>query len=147
VPLTPGIDCVLVMVGARLAADLDLECEMPERGEVVRGRYGIDDGPHPGELGDEGLGSVERRRVGGFLVTSISKVEGADGLWSRSDGKGEGLNSSILSVSGTGSMINRCPGGEPGSSSYLGRHEAITTTMHRVRSYVPCSKKTVGQGE
>jgi hypothetical protein len=54
-----------------LAADLDRAC--PARGDVVRGRYGrAEETPHAGEVGDEGLGSVERRSVGGFLSCSVS---------------------------------------------------------------------------
>lgn len=38
-PVTPGMDCVRPMGAApMLAADRERMCEMPERGEVVRGR-------------------------------------------------------------------------------------------------------------
>lgn len=59
---------------------------------------------HEGELGEEGMGSVERRTVGGFLGGSVSGELNEKALCSRSEGSGEDLNSSILSVSGTGSM-------------------------------------------
>lgn len=51
-----------------------------------------------GERGEEGLGSVDRRRVGGFFSYSVESC-------SLSLGTGDTLNSSILSVSGTGSMV------------------------------------------
>lgn len=64
--LTPGIDCALDIGGARaLAVDLDLMCPR-ERGEVFRGRYGKIGDDHPGDLGEEGIGSVERRILDGF---------------------------------------------------------------------------------
>lgn len=76
----------------------------------MRGRYGSaveadheGDEVHEGELGDEG--SVERRTLGGFRLGSASLAErAAAGASSRRIGRGEGRNSSILSVSGTGSM-------------------------------------------
>jgi len=96
---------VRIMGGARPAADLDLMCA-PERGDVVRGRYGrLMLGTHDGELGDDGEGSVDRRRLAGFLGLSTSEESRCEGLWSRSVGRGEGLNSSIRSVSGTGSIV------------------------------------------
>jgi hypothetical protein len=56
-------------------------------------------------MGDDGDGSVDRRMVGGFLRKSSGepKAPAADG--SLKLGRGEGRNSSILSVSGTGSML------------------------------------------
>lgn len=65
------------------------------------------DGPHDGEMGDEvGLGSVLRRRVGGGLLakSTSSEVRVEYGLLTRREGTGEDLNSSMRSVSGTGSM-------------------------------------------
>ena len=56
-------------------------------------------------MGDDGDGSVDRRMVGGFRRKSDSgepRVEVAESL---KLGRGEGRNSSILSVSGTGSML------------------------------------------
>lgn len=101
-PLTPGRDWVRDIGRPILAADLDRAC--PESGDVVRGRYGkAEETPHVDEVGDEGLGSVDRRRVGGFLSCSAS-ARMLTGLWRRSDGRGEERNSSIRSVSGTGSI-------------------------------------------
>lgn len=129
-----------------LAAERDRECD-PDRGEVVRGRYGIDvGGAQNGEMGDEGIGSVDRRTVGGFLGV-LSKSGGlrkvVDGeamdvveadededvvfpavekgiLCRRRGGKGEDLNSSMRSVSGTGSIFGElcflfllCPATQP----------------------------------
>jgi hypothetical protein len=72
--LTPGIDWVRAIGGARpLAADLDLIWEL-ERGEGARGRNGnpLDD-VHDGDVGEEvGEGSVDRRRVGGLRRKSNS---------------------------------------------------------------------------
>jgi len=105
--LTPGIDWVRVMGGARETADLDLEC-MLDSGDEARGLKGRDGGAHEGELlgdGDVGEGSVERRRVGGLREKSPSwgfKAAIADTLRL---GRGEGRNSSMRSVSGTGSMV------------------------------------------
>jgi len=63
---TPGMDCARDIGGARaLAVDLDLIWPR-ESGDVLRGRYGKTGDDHPGEIGDEGVGSVERRMVGGF---------------------------------------------------------------------------------
>lgn len=68
-PSTPGIDRVRPIAGgARLATDLDRPWP-PDRGEVVRGRYGRDAaGDHDGELGEGG--SVDRRRLGGLRSVS-----------------------------------------------------------------------------
>ena len=77
----------------------------------MRGRYGIAVkavGVHEGEMGEVGLGSVLLRMVGGFrtmlsrsrlgmLLTFAAPLR-------RNEGTGEGLNSSIRSVSGTGSI-------------------------------------------
>lgn len=52
-----------------------------------------------GEVGDAGEGSVDRRRVGGLRKQSNS------GALTLRLGRGEGRNSSIRSVSGTGSMV------------------------------------------
>lgn len=38
-----------------------------EKGEVFRGRYGREGEEEIGERGEEGVGSVDRRIVGGFL--------------------------------------------------------------------------------
>lgn len=102
-PSTPGIDRVRPMGGgARLATDLD-RLWPPERGEVVRGRYGRDIvGVHEGELGEGG--SVDRRKVVGLRSESRSLVLIAVGWCRRSVGRGEDRNSSIRSVSGTGSI-------------------------------------------
>ncbi|KAK5624653.1 hypothetical protein RRF57_000369 [Xylaria bambusicola] len=81
--------------GVRLAIDLDRVCK-PERGDAVRGLYGRAAEGNSGELGEGG--SVDRRIVGGFRLVSASFET------TRSDGKGEERNSSILSVSGTGSI-------------------------------------------
>jgi hypothetical protein len=71
--LTPGIDCVRAMGGARLATDRDRTWEL-ESGEAARGRKGSDAAVfHVGEVGDEvGEGSVDRRSVGGFRGKSKS---------------------------------------------------------------------------
>lgn len=95
---------------ARLAADREREWP-PDRGEAVRGRYGraAEGGPHDGEIGEVGFGSVLRRRVGGFLTMSRSKGGIEFGLLLKSrEGTGEGLNASMRSVSGTGSMGSIC---------------------------------------
>ena len=101
------------MGGARLAVDRERECE-PERGDVVRGRYGrLTGGPQPLELGEDGEGSVDRRSVGGFRGASLS-------LKRRRVGRGEGLNSSIRSVSGTGSIVGLIVMARPGPVCYGG---------------------------
>lgn len=56
---------------------------------------------------DVGLGSVLRRRFGGFLAMSRSKVESECGLLTRALG-GTARNSSMRSVSGTGSIMMAC---------------------------------------
>jgi hypothetical protein len=63
-------------------------------------------------MGEDGEGSVERRIVGGFLKWASS---GGPAL---KLGRGERRNSSILSVSGTGSMLTevRAGLGMPGLS-------------------------------
>jgi len=97
-PSTPGIDRVRPMVkGGRLAVDLERTCK-PERGDAVRGLYGrVTEGGNSGELGE--AGSVDRRMVGGFRLASTSLDT------RRRVGRGAERNSSILSVSGTGSML------------------------------------------
>ena len=115
------MDCVREIGGAKLFAERDRE--WPERGDVVRGRYGMDDkadGAQDGEDGEVGLGSVLRRIVGGLrmmlprsrLAVGAGKLAG---LLRRREGTGEGSNLSIRSVSGTGSMIAaaRRPGHPP----------------------------------
>ncbi len=93
------------MGGAKLAADRDRMCEL-DKGEAARGRYGIVvDGVQEGEDGEDvGDGSVDRRRVGGFREKSSSGGPSVEELWSLRLGRGEGRNSSMRSVSGTGSM-------------------------------------------
>lgn len=54
---------------------------------------------------DVGDGSVDRRRVGGFRVKSSSGVERLGDPWTLRLGRGDGRNSSIRSVSGTGSIL------------------------------------------
>lgn len=113
-PLTPGMDWVRDIGGARLVVERDLEWA-PESGEAFRGRYGmkveVAHEDEVGEAGEIGLGSVLRLRVGGLRRTSMSSVEAEFGLWMRregtegAEGTGEGRNSSIRSVSGTGSMV------------------------------------------
>jgi len=62
-------------------------------------------GAQDGEVGDDvGDGSVDRRRVGGFLGESKSGGRRLEDPWMRKLGRGEGRNSSIRSVSGTGSI-------------------------------------------
>lgn len=55
--------------------------------------------------GDCGLESVPRRTAGSLRLTSKSTAR-SDGLFNDSVGIGEERNSSIRSVSGTGSMVN-----------------------------------------
>lgn len=77
-PVTPGMDCVLDMVGADVLIDLDLECA-PDRGDAVRGRYGSEvGGSQDGELGE--AGSVDRRVLVGFRGCSRSGAETLAGL-------------------------------------------------------------------
>lgn len=52
-----------------------------------------------------GLGSVLRRRLGGFLAISRSSVESVCGLLTRALDDGTARNSSMRSVSGTGSIL------------------------------------------
>jgi hypothetical protein len=56
-------------------------------------------------MGEDGDGSVERRMVGGFRRKSDSGEPRLEVAESLKLGRGEGRNSSILSVSGTGSML------------------------------------------
>lgn len=56
---------------------------------------------------DVGLGSVLRRRFGGFRAMSRSNVESECGLLTRALG-GTARNSSMRSVSGTGSIMMAC---------------------------------------
>jgi len=104
VAFVPGMDWVRAMGGAKpLAADRDLTWLL-DSGEDARGRYGnAAGGIHDGEMGEDGDGSVDRRRVGGFRKKSNSGEPGT-AAGSLKLGRGEGRNSSILSVSGTGSM-------------------------------------------
>ena len=71
--MTPGIDWVRVMGGARLATDRDRTWGL-DSGEAARGRKGREVAEfHVGEVGDEvGEGSVERRSVGGLRGKSKS---------------------------------------------------------------------------
>ncbi len=105
-PVTPGMDWVRAMDGARLAVDRDL-IWLLDSGDGARGRNGREvDGPQVGEVGDDvGDGSVDRRRLGGLRGKSNSGGARAELLCTRSVGRGEGRNSSILSVSGTGSIL------------------------------------------
>ena len=103
------MDWVRDIGGAKLAVDRDLECE-PDSGEVVRGRYGKDgvDVLHEGDAGDVGIVSAERDRIGRFFAGSGVSNEGrrvVEEFGRRRDGIGDGWNSSIRSVSGTGSMV------------------------------------------
>lgn len=99
------MDWVRAMGGAKLAADRDLTWLL-DNGEDARGRYGnAAGGIHDGEMGEDGDGSVDRRRVGGFLNKSDSGEPEFAAAGSLKLGRGEGRNSSILSVSGTGSML------------------------------------------
>lgn len=70
-PFTPGSDCVRVMGGARLAAERDRAWE-PDRGDVVRGRNGRDEGGVQEEVGfgDESGESAWRRELSGFREKS-----------------------------------------------------------------------------
>lgn len=81
-PLTPGMDCVRDMGGARLVVERDREWA-PESGEALRGRYGmkVDEGHEgeAGEAGEMGLGSVLRLTLG-LRTTSMSSVEAELGL-------------------------------------------------------------------
>lgn len=93
---------------------------------MVRGRYGMNgEEDQDGEAGEVGLGSVLRLRFGGFRGSSMLRLEIALGFCSRSDGTsgeaagdaeteveaetgagvGVGRNSSMRSVSGTGSIL------------------------------------------
>ena len=72
-PLTPGMDWVRDMAGGRLAVERERECE-PERGEVVRGRYGMAGEDQEGDVGER-VGSVLRRMVRGLRRSSNSEGE------------------------------------------------------------------------
>lgn len=107
-PLTPGSDCVRAIGGARLlAADRDREWPPDNKGDALRVRKGSWLGAHEGEIGEVGEGSVERRKLGGFRGLRLfgsggARVEECETLCSR----GLERNSSILSVSGTGSIVD-----------------------------------------
>lgn len=107
-PFTPGMLCVLERGMVSDAADRDLVCRLPpERGEVVRGRYGsaaAEELCQEGDFGDVGVGSVDRRSAWSRTRPS-SSLAGPVGLCMRRLGMGEGRNSSIRSVSGTGSIL------------------------------------------
>lgn len=64
-------------------------------------------GVQEGVIGEVGLGSVLRRWLGGFLGILRSSLGMILGGLRRREGTGEDLNSSIRSVSGTGSMSAR----------------------------------------
>lgn len=65
--LKPGNDWVRDIGGARALVE-DFDRIWPrEKGEVFRGRYGNEGEEEIGERGEEGVGSVDRRMVGGFL--------------------------------------------------------------------------------
>jgi hypothetical protein len=102
--------------GARgLVVDLDLRCPRL-KGEVFRGRYGIVGGETVGDRGEFRSGSVALRKAGSFQGTLPSpfRMSWREDSGSRRVGTGEALNSSILSVSGTGSM-----------AAALGCHESL----------------------
>ena len=77
-----------------------------DSGDAFRVRNGSVDGVQDGELGDEGEGSVARRRFGGFRALSESETASIEVLCSRRLGRGDDRNSSILSASGTGSIVD-----------------------------------------
>ncbi len=56
-------------------------------------------------MGEVGDGSVDRRSVGGFRKRSNSGEPSAAAVGSLKLGRGDGRNSSIRSVSGTGSIL------------------------------------------
>jgi hypothetical protein len=65
-PLTPGIDCALIIGGASgLVEDFDRRWPL-EKGDVFRGRYAREEDARTGDRGDCGEGSVLLRRNGGF---------------------------------------------------------------------------------
>ena len=64
---------------------------------------------HEGELGEEG--SVDLRTYGGLRAGSELLMMSGAGCCKRGVGKGEERNSSILSVSGTGSIVSVSGGG------------------------------------
>lgn len=106
-PFTPGSDWVLAMGGARLlAADRDREWPY-DNGDAVLVRKGSWPWLQRGELSEVGEGSVERRMLGGLRrpFGSGGAREDEETLWSRRLGMGDERNSSILSVSGTGSIL------------------------------------------
>lgn len=132
-PLTPGMLCVLERGRVRDAADRDLVCRLPpERGEVVRGRYGkgaAEELCQEGDFGDTGVGSVDRRSAWSRTRPSSSLV-GPVGLCMRRLGRGEDRNSSIRSVSGTGSIlaVGVCSGEGRCSVSH-GDHRVVGFTI------------------
>ena len=97
--------------------DRDLKCPRL-KGEVFRERYGNVGGETVGDLGELRSGSVALRKAGIFQWISPSPVRmsWSDDSGSRRVGTGEVLNSSILSVSGTGSMVAMM--GRPKRSSW-----------------------------
>ena len=109
-PSKPGMDRVRPILGTVKLVDLDRAC-IPDKGEVVRGRYGRDMEAltHEGELGEEG--SVDLRTYGGLRAGSELLMMSGAGCCKRGVGKGEERNSSILSVSGTGSIVSVSGGG------------------------------------
>jgi hypothetical protein len=78
-PFTPGSDCARDIGGAKaLAVDLDLKWPRA-KGEVLRGRKGIEgvageEDNHAGERGDWKVGSVERRIFGGLTGASRALI-------------------------------------------------------------------------
>lgn len=132
-PLTPGMLCVLERGMVSDAADRDLVCRLlPERGDVVRGRYGSDAAEElcqDGDFGDVGVGSVDRRSAWSRTRPSSSLV-GPVGLCIRRLGSGEGRNSSIRSVSGTGSISAVVTySGEGRCSVFHGDHKVVRFTL------------------
>ncbi|KAK4136739.1 hypothetical protein BT67DRAFT_448052 [Trichocladium antarcticum] len=89
------------MASAVWASAWSIQCPGP--GLASCAAPGREGGAQDGEMGEDGEGSVERRIVGGFLKWASS---GGPTLRLR---RGEGRNSSILSVSGTGSMLAERP--------------------------------------
>lgn len=98
-----------------LAVDRERECPR-EYGELFRDRYGRVTGEfagkmQPGERGGGGIGSVDLRNVSGFLGSKVGPKKSSPSLKPRSTrtlGMGEDLNSSMRSVSGTGSIPPTC---------------------------------------
>lgn len=120
--------------GARLAADLDLVWLL-DSGDAARGRYGSKVGDaHEGEVGEDvGEGSVDRRRLDGLRGKSKSGGLSTAVPWTLRVGRGEGRNSPICSVSGTGSMATEVylyALGKPGLSM-SGRSHGLAGTKKR----------------